>query len=224
MMGLMHLWAKHKQSTRLVIKKYKKVEYFFIFPLKRFFLTPQKWHLKYFVYCCCFGNIHSSKRPNLLELIMSNIRPLHDRVVIRRVEEETKTAGGILLPGSAAEKPAQGEIIAVGNGQITDNGVRALDVVRFQGDVAVGGAQLVLAHAPVVGEFDDGLILLVTVADEGQGVLVFAVLALAQQCHAQHSGVEVDGTLQIADAQHGMQNSHCSILRVGDWYCFQSRS
>ena len=59
---------------------------------------------------------------------MSNIRPLHDRVVIRRVEEETKTAGGILLPGSAAEKPAQGEVIAVGNGQITDNGVRALDV------------------------------------------------------------------------------------------------
>ena len=60
---------------------------------------------------------------------MSNIRPLHDRVVIRRVEEETKTAGGILLPGSAAEKPAQGEISAVGNGQVTDNGtVRPLDV------------------------------------------------------------------------------------------------
>ena len=58
---------------------------------------------------------------------MSNIRPLHDRVVIRRVEEETKQLGH-LLPGSAAEKPAQGEIIAVGNGQITDNGVRALDV------------------------------------------------------------------------------------------------
>ncbi len=63
-----------------------------------------------------------------MEFNMSNIRPLHDRVVIRRVEEETKTAGGILLPGSASEKPAQGEIIAVGNGQITDNGVRALDV------------------------------------------------------------------------------------------------
>lgn len=57
-----------------------------------------------------------------------NIRPLHDRVVVRRVEEETKTAGGILLPGSAQEKPQQGEVIAVGNGQITDNGVRALDV------------------------------------------------------------------------------------------------
>lgn len=56
------------------------------------------------------------------------IRPLHDRIVIRRTEEEQKTAGGILLPGSAAEKPQQGEVIAVGNGQITENGVRTLDV------------------------------------------------------------------------------------------------
>lgn len=56
------------------------------------------------------------------------IRPLHDRVVVRRMEEETTSAGGIVLPGSAAEKPAQGEIVAVGNGQITDNGLRALDV------------------------------------------------------------------------------------------------
>jgi len=57
------------------------------------------------------------------------LRPLHDRVVIRRVEEETKTAGGILLPGSAAEKPSQGEVIAAGNGTITENGtVRPLDV------------------------------------------------------------------------------------------------
>ena len=58
-----------------------------------------------------------------------NIRPLHDRIVVRRVEEEQKTAGGILLPGSAQEKPSQGEILAVGNGQIRENGeVRALDV------------------------------------------------------------------------------------------------
>ena len=56
------------------------------------------------------------------------IRPLHDRVVIRRMEEETTSAGGIVLPGSAAEKPTQGEVVAVGNGQITENGVRALDV------------------------------------------------------------------------------------------------
>jgi chaperonin GroES len=50
------------------------------------------------------------------------IRPLQDRVVVRRKEEETKTAGGIVLPGSAAEKPAQGEVLAVGPGRIFDNG------------------------------------------------------------------------------------------------------
>lgn len=57
-----------------------------------------------------------------------SIRPLHDSIVVRRTEEEQKTAGGILLPGSAQEKPQQGEIIAVGNGQLSDNGVRPLDV------------------------------------------------------------------------------------------------
>ena len=57
------------------------------------------------------------------------IRPLHDRVVIRREEEETKSAGGIVLPGSAAEKPSRGEVLAVGNGRILDNGeIRMLDV------------------------------------------------------------------------------------------------
>ena len=58
-----------------------------------------------------------------------SIRPLHDRVLVRREEEETKTAGGIVLPGSAAEKPSRGEVIAVGNGKITESGdVRPLDV------------------------------------------------------------------------------------------------
>ncbi|MEX0963663.1 MAG: co-chaperone GroES [Pseudohongiellaceae bacterium] len=50
------------------------------------------------------------------------IRPLQDRVVVRRTEEETTTAGGIVLPGSAAEKPAQGEVIAVGPGKRQENG------------------------------------------------------------------------------------------------------
>ena len=50
------------------------------------------------------------------------IRPLHDRVVIRREEQETKTAGGIVLPGSAAEKPSEGEVLAVGSGKPLDNG------------------------------------------------------------------------------------------------------
>jgi chaperonin GroES len=54
------------------------------------------------------------------------IRPLHDRVVVRRMEEETKTAGGIVLPDSAAEKPSRGEVLAVGPGKLLDNGeVRA---------------------------------------------------------------------------------------------------
>ena len=58
-----------------------------------------------------------------------NIRPLHDRVIVKRVEEETTTAGGIVLPGSAAEKPSQGIILAVGSGKTLDNGtVRALEV------------------------------------------------------------------------------------------------
>ena len=57
------------------------------------------------------------------------IRPLHDRVVVRRKEEETTTPGGIVLPGTAAEKPVQGEVIAVGRGKILENGeVRPLDV------------------------------------------------------------------------------------------------
>lgn len=58
-----------------------------------------------------------------------SIRPLHDRVLVRREEEETKSAGGIVLPGSAAEKPSRGEVIAAGNGKIQENGdVRPLDV------------------------------------------------------------------------------------------------
>ena len=57
------------------------------------------------------------------------IRPLHDRVVIRRQEEERTSAGGIVIPDSATEKPMRGEVVAVGNGKIMDNGdVRPLDV------------------------------------------------------------------------------------------------
>ncbi|MFP5344231.1 MAG: co-chaperone GroES [Gammaproteobacteria bacterium] len=60
---------------------------------------------------------------------MQKIRPLHDRVVVRRLEEELKTLGGIVIPETAAEKPSKGEVIAVGNGKILENGtVRPLDV------------------------------------------------------------------------------------------------
>jgi chaperonin GroES len=58
-----------------------------------------------------------------------NIRPLHDRVIVRRMEEERTSAGGIVIPDSATEKPIQGEIVAVGKGKILENGeVRPLDV------------------------------------------------------------------------------------------------
>ncbi|MFQ3250199.1 MAG: chaperonin GroES [Glaciecola sp.] len=64
------------------------------------------------------------------------IRPLHDRVIIKREEQESKSAGGIVLTGSAAEKSTRGKVIAVGNGRVLDNGdVKALDVKV--GDVVI---------------------------------------------------------------------------------------
>lgn len=67
-----------------------------------------------------------------------NIRPLYDRVVVRRNAEEATTAGGILLPGTAQEKPNQGEVIAIGEGKVLDSGeVRALTVKI--GDTVVFG-------------------------------------------------------------------------------------
>ena len=57
------------------------------------------------------------------------IRPLHDRVIVKRLEEERKTASGIVIPDTAAEKPDQGEVIAVGKGKVGDDGkIRALEV------------------------------------------------------------------------------------------------
>ena len=57
------------------------------------------------------------------------IRPLHDRVVVKRMEEERTSAGGIVIPDTAAEKPIRGEVVAVGKGKILENGeVRPLDV------------------------------------------------------------------------------------------------
>ena len=67
-----------------------------------------------------------------------NIRPLRDHVVVRRKDEEATSAGGIVLPGSAKEKPNQGEVLAVGPGAVKDNGeVRPMDVQV--GDVVLFG-------------------------------------------------------------------------------------
>lgn len=85
-----------------------------------------------------------------------NIRPLYDRVVIRRKEEETTSAGGIVLPGSATEKPNEGEVVAVGEGKLLDNGelrpvgVKAGDKVLFGqyagNTVKVAGEEVIILN------------------------------------------------------------------------------
>ena len=81
-------------------------------------------------------------------------RPLHDRVVVRRVDSEEKTAGGIIIPDTAKEKPQEGEVVAVGGGAIKEDGsVRALDVKagdrilfgKWSGtEVTLGGDELLI--------------------------------------------------------------------------------
>ena len=67
-----------------------------------------------------------------------NIRPLHDRIIVKRMEEERMSAGGIVIPDAATEKPVKGEVVAVGTGKALDNGeVRALDVKA--GDIVLFG-------------------------------------------------------------------------------------
>ena len=91
-----------------------------------------------------------------------NIRPLHDRVIVRRMEEERTSPGGIVLPDAATEKPVQGEVLAVGNGKVLENGdVRPLEVKvgdkvlfgKYSGtEVKVGGEDvLVMREEDIVG-------------------------------------------------------------------------
>ncbi len=67
-----------------------------------------------------------------------NIRPLQDRLVVKRMEEQRTSAGGIVIPDSATEKPSRGEVLALGNGQVSENGsVRPLD--DKAGDIVLFG-------------------------------------------------------------------------------------
>lgn len=66
------------------------------------------------------------------------IRPLHDRVIIRRLEEERKTAGGIVIPDNATEKPMRGEVVAIGPGKTLDNGDTVALAVK-KGDKVIFG-------------------------------------------------------------------------------------
>lgn len=67
-----------------------------------------------------------------------NLRPLQDRIIVKRVEEETKTAGGLYIPETAKEKPQQGEVIAVGKGKVTEDG-KVLPVDVKTGDKVLFG-------------------------------------------------------------------------------------
>src|SRR5262245_11225530 len=90
------------------------------------------------------------------------IRPLHDRIVVKRVQEEERTKGGIIIPDSAKEKPVEGEVVAVGNGKVLEDGkIRPLDVKpgdrilfgKYSGtEIKVGGEeQLILREDEILG-------------------------------------------------------------------------
>ena len=96
-----------------------------------------------------------------------NFRPLHDRVVVRRLEEEQKTAGGIIIPDTAKEKPMQGEVIAVGPGAKNDKGevspldVKAGDRVLFGKwsgtEVKIDGEELlIMKESDIMGVIEGG--------------------------------------------------------------------
>lgn len=95
-----------------------------------------------------------------------NIRPLHDRVVIKRVEEERTTASGIVIPDSATEKPSRGKVLAAGAGKVTDSGdIRAMDVKvgdqvlfgKFAGtEIKIDGEELlIMREDDIIGVFED---------------------------------------------------------------------
>ncbi len=94
------------------------------------------------------------------------IRPLHDRILVERLEEENKTPGGIIIPDSAKEKPVEGKVVAVGNGKIAENGeVKPLDVKegdrilfgKYAGtDIKIGGQEyLIMREDDVLGIIEE---------------------------------------------------------------------
>jgi chaperonin GroES len=104
--------------------------------LKLLVLTPISW---------LYGLYNSFN--NKKNKTMAKIRPLHDRLLVERIEEESKTAGGIIIPDTAKEKPMKGKVIAVGNGNRNDKGeIKPLDIKI--GDVVLfakwGGTEIKL--------------------------------------------------------------------------------
>ena len=87
-------------------------------------------------------------------------RPLHDRVVIRRVEQESKTAGGIIIPDTAKEKPQEGEVIAVGDGRWDDDGEKRIPL-----DVAVGDKVIYSKYGGTEVKYDGEDLLILSARD-----------------------------------------------------------
>ncbi len=94
------------------------------------------------------------------------IRPLHDRILVQRLEEEEKTKGGIIIPDTAKEKPIEGKVVAVGNGKMLENGeVKPLDVKvgdkvlfgKYAGtEVKIGGEEyLIMREDDILGIIED---------------------------------------------------------------------
>ena len=88
-----------------------------------------------------------------------NIRPLHDRLIVRRLEEEKKTASGLIIPDSATEKPSKGKVLAVGNGRVNDDGK------VFTLDVAVGDKVLFGQYAGTEIKVDGETLLVMRESD-----------------------------------------------------------
>ena len=129
------------------------------------------------------------------------IRPLHDRVVVRRKDEETTTASGIVLPGSAAEKPSQGEVVAVGTGRIMDNGdVRPLALK--EGDIVAYN----ISYIDPIGDIQEQRIdsnELVWMANLYEGEYTFALKAI------DNNGLESEFS-QALQCSINAQGSSCS--------------
>ena len=102
------------------------------------------------------------------EVTGMKLRPLHDRVLVKRVKEEEKTKGGIIIPDTAKEKPIEGEVVAVGNGKVLEDGtVKKLDVKvgdrvlfgKWSGtEVKIDGQELlIMKESDVMGVIEEGV-------------------------------------------------------------------
>ena len=85
-----------------------------------------------------FGTLGKNRKRRLKQVMATNIQPLHDRVIVKRIDEGEQVRGGIIIPDSAKEKPQEGEVIAVGPGALDENGKRVVPEVKA-GDFVLFG-------------------------------------------------------------------------------------